>query len=493
MNTRLQIAFLFLVGASLAVPRAVFLAADVQKFVFISSPQTVAPGSASEQITLQAQDAAGNEFKVPGTACAALFSTSAGGEFSSNDANWAAVSVLTIAKNSANRNFYYKDTAAGKHTISAKIVFKPETESRSCAAWPATEWPSGWNASQDITVGDTAPASSGSGNVSVGATSTEPAVPASGVSAAQQTNNNGTAWVPPPQIYVSAVVPQRGTAGAPALFDAAAVGLKKEPLPNARYVWSFGDGGTAEGKKVYHTYHYPAAYVVMVSASSGEWGATDRKEIVIAAPELILSNIKPGEDGFIELQNAGRNEIDLSFWFLKSGARSFTIPQGTIIGGGQTIPFPAAITGLSADPLNTSLLYPNGNLVAAYEEKSVAPAPAPLPARAAETVAAPAVKKEVPPEKPLPEPTVVPPEKETSLVPPPAPRAGDAEASELIGAALAAGERGITPWLWGMALFLLVSIGAYLLLLRSKSKPDAFEELRKEAAEYDIMEEVSIK
>lgn len=447
--------------------------ADVTQIVFVSSPQTVAVGSISEQITLQAQDGSGTESKVASTACVSL-SSSSSGEFSSSAAEWSPVTVLTIAKNTANRNFYYKGTAEGTHTLSAKVALKPETESRSCVHWPVAEWPPGWNATHTITIGNPSAAPPNASGASGQAT----------VSSPPPSSSSGSPPVETPAISVRATVPQRGTAGASVFFDATAVGIKKEPLQNARYVWSFGDGGTAEGKKVSHTYHYPAAYVVMVTASSGEWSATDRSDITILTPELSISKIKEGSDGFIELQNASTNEVDLSFWMLKSGTRTFTIPQGTMIGGKKTIPFPTAITGLSVNLRSAALLYPNGNTVTAYTEPRAVSTPLPTaeepkahPPTASETVRAP---------KQIPKPENKPPESDTDLV------VERASSTELLGAAGAAENPGTAPWMLGTALLVALSIGGYLLLNRTHSaKPTEAERLQKEAAEYDIIEERS--
>jgi hypothetical protein len=64
----------------------------------------------------------------------------------------------------------------------------------------------------------------------------------------------------------------------------------------------------------------------------------------------------------------------------------------------------------------------------------------------------------------------------------------EAEAIELVGAAGAAGGRSIVPWMGGVALLLIVSIGGYLTLLRSPKEPSAAEKLKEETAEYDIVE-----
>ena len=193
-------------------------------------------------------------------------------------------------------------------------------------------------------------------------------------------NSGGSTWVYKPHMFVSALVPQKAVAGAPVTFDAAAVGVKKEPLPNARYIWSFGDGGVAEGKKAQHTYHYPATYTVLVDASSGEWSALDKKEISIAAPELTITGIKEGGNGYIEVKNNGQSEVDLSDWLLLAGSGSFRFPRGTVIGAKKAVPFPAAITGLPADSSSTVLLYPNGTPVVAYAEMATVSEPEPLKA-----------------------------------------------------------------------------------------------------------------
>jgi len=338
------------------------------------------------------------------------------------------------------------------------------------------------------------PASSASSSPETEETSPPPATSSETSGSA---NYGATTGVYKPQIYVSAFVSQRGVAGAPILFDAAAVGVKKEPITNARYVWSFGDGGTAEGKKVYHTYHYPAAYTVLVDASSGELSAMDRKEITIDSPEIVIENIKAGEDGFIEVKNNGKNDVDLSLWILRSMSGTFTIPNGTLLGARKAIPFPAQITGLSADPKSTALLYPNGNLVVAYKEKSAITAP--LPAKDPKPAAAPVVEKEAKPNTSLIKPAAGSLEKEAVSVAEPLFAASSsatklsAQAVELIGAAGAADGRGIVPWLGGVALLLLVSIGGYFAMLRPPKESSAAEKLKEEVAEYEITEEVNSK
>lgn len=127
-------------------------AGDVSQFVFISEQQNIKPNEISGKITIQAQDASGVSEKISQTACISLNTTSGAGEFSSNDANWSPVNILTMSKNTANRNFYYKDSGVGDYVLTAKIALRPVEETRPCASWPIEEWGVGWEVKQNIVV-----------------------------------------------------------------------------------------------------------------------------------------------------------------------------------------------------------------------------------------------------------------------------------------------------------------------------------------------------
>lgn len=127
-------------------------AGDVSQFVFISEQQNIKPNEISGKITIQAQDASGVSAKISQTACISFNTTSGAGEFSSNDVNWSSVNILTMSKNTANRNFYYKDSGAGDYILTAKIALRPTEETRPCASWPIEEWGVGWEVKQNIVV-----------------------------------------------------------------------------------------------------------------------------------------------------------------------------------------------------------------------------------------------------------------------------------------------------------------------------------------------------
>lgn len=327
--------------------------------------------------------------------------------------------------------------------------------------------------------------------------STTPASPQVGSSSAELSpssktpTSGGGGGSPPfePQLFARATVPAKAVAGADALFEAEALGKKREPLLNARYLWSFGDGASAEGKRVLHAYHYPAIYAVLVEVSSGEWSATDRRDITVVAPELSIPRIKEGDDGFIEIQNSGSDDVDLSRWFLQNRTFFFSFPNRTIIPARRSIPFPAAITKLAADPASVSVLYPNGTIAVRYEPKethAVMPPPAPVPAPAPEQKPEPVVEQR--PVAKLSAPSKEPAKPELEDVP--VPGESVASSTELV-AASGAVEGGVTPWVLGVAALVIVSIGGYVFATRSRppaSPPSAAEMLRKEAAEFEVVE-----
>lgn len=293
-----------------------------------------------------------------------------------------------------------------------------------------------------------------------------------------------------PQIVARATVPERGVAGADVVFRAEALGRKKETLQNARFVWSFGDGATAEGKQVLHAYHYPASYAVLVEVSSGEWSATDRTDIAVAAPALTIPRIKEGPDGFIEVRNGGADEVDLSRWFLRSGPQFFAFPKSTMLPAHATVPFAAVIMKLSANPDDTALLYPNGTIAVRYAKPEAtpvadsSPALAPAPLSEAADVAKPAASLRPSSSEGGDEGGADSRTETSAAVSDEAPAAPP---SDLLAAA-GATQPSAVWWMLGVAALVAVSVGGYLTALRSKPEPSAAERLRKEAEQFDIVE-----
>lgn len=160
------------------------------------------------------------------------------------------------------------------------------------------------------------------------------------------------------QIFASAGGDRNVIVGADSMFEGEALGLQKQPLDGARYVWNFGNGETKEGQNVLHYYEYPGEYVVMLSVSSGQYSATDRIVVEAIASELVLSKV---ESDFVEIHNESNKELNLSWWQLDSAGERFMIPKDTIILANKKLIFAKNITGLDTSiKEGVSLLYPNG-------------------------------------------------------------------------------------------------------------------------------------
>lgn len=148
------------------------------------------------------------------------------------------------------------------------------------------------------------------------------------------------------------------TVGADSLFKGRAVGLSGDVISGARYAWSFGDGGRKEGKSILYHYRYPGKYIVVLDVSSGEYSATDRILVSALPAQVLVTNVTKNK---IEILNQSNLEIDFSWWVLKVGDNSFTIPKNTIVLPKQSVTFSSEVTKLSPEKISDVLfLYPNG-------------------------------------------------------------------------------------------------------------------------------------
>lgn len=217
--------------------------------------------------------------------------------------------------------------------------------------------------------------------------------------AAQSQTQAGGMGPPPVTARISSDA--RVMVGGGSYFSAAAYGAQGLPLPDARFVWNFGDGATGEGAKVFHVYAYPGRYVVSVSAAYNYSSGTDRVtvEAVTAAVALEAEG-----DGSLLIRNQTAKEINIGLWMLADSGSAYTIPADTVVLGGEGVRFSSAITGLKGTPA-AILKYPNGSVAseAVVSEDSplrgerVAREPlAPAPSAAAIVSAPPAASKPVP-------------------------------------------------------------------------------------------------
>lgn len=209
-------------------------------------------------------------------------------------------------------------------------------------------------------------------NSSSSSTTTTSANSSANDSASANGSNNSN-WPVEPQIFSRIIGPSTAINGADIILKGEAIGLDKQPLPNARYIWNFGDGATKEGESVLHSYNFPGEYMVILDVSSGKYSAGSRLKIKIIPADIVISAVITGPEGKIEILNNSGYELNLSSWLLSSGGKFFTLPKNTIILPHARLPFSFFVTGFLGDPLDTALLYPNGMLAYRYELKEASP------------------------------------------------------------------------------------------------------------------------
>jgi len=328
------------------------LASDISQFVFTTTQQTIKPNTISEKLTIQAQDASGNSFNLPQTGCLQLKTTSATGEFSSSNTSWNPVNILIMNKGTANRSFYYKDSTVRNYVLTINIALRPESETKTCADWqnwPAGEWNIQWTTTQNIIISE------------------QQSQPQTSSSSSQsQSQQSSEAWPTEPQIYANAGEDKTAVVGADVYFSGQALGLQKEPLENARYLWNFGDGASSEGQNVKHFYRYPGEYIVVLDVSSGKYSTSDRALVKIIPNQIIISE---ANKDFIKLFNGANIVLDISDWYLRVGDKTFKLPASTLIKANSNLIIPSSNSGLEAGISDTvDLLYPNGSKAFSWQK-----------------------------------------------------------------------------------------------------------------------------
>ena len=181
-------------------------------------------------------------------------------------------------------------------------------------------------------------------------------------------NTSGeTVNFPKGSIKTSIIGEKNILSGADVFFEAGSLGVKGEPLENARHLWNFGDGTILEGEKVLHNYIYPGEYAVFLEVSSENFTATDKLYVSVLPSNLSISS---AEVLFIKLKNDSAKEINLSRWILKAGGKFFIIPENTYIRPNGEITFPGERTLLNGSLEPVNLLYPNGRVAYSFNQKT---------------------------------------------------------------------------------------------------------------------------
>lgn len=172
------------------------------------------------------------------------------------------------------------------------------------------------------------------------------------------------------RIFADAGNDKVAAAGADIILSGKALGLKKEPLDNARYLWNFGDGSISEGKNVRHFYKYPGDYIAVLDIVSGQYSASDRVNIKIIPNEL---EILEANDDFIKLRNESSYPLDISGWFLRRDNLVFKFPDSSLVGANGSLVISSDVSKIKGDNADkkgaVDLLYPNGFLAFSYKRR----------------------------------------------------------------------------------------------------------------------------
>lgn len=168
-----------------------------------------------------------------------------------------------------------------------------------------------------------------------------------------------------PTLYADGGSDMSGVVGAPLRFEGKAYGAKRAPLPNARFVWNFGDGAVYVGQATMHTYRSVGQYVASLSVSSGDFSVSDLVLVTVVDSPIVLGEVSLGEAGYVELRNTGSRPVDVSGWLLDAGVGRFIFPTGTFITGANSVRFFNTLTQLRPQQVQDVVLrYPNLSVAA---------------------------------------------------------------------------------------------------------------------------------
>ena len=168
--------------------------------------------------------------------------------------------------------------------------------------------------------------------------------------------NSAPAINQPPTGEITA--PETGTTGTAITFMAKDV---QDPDGDSVTVaWSFGDGGSATGTEVTHTYSSAETFVVSMSMSDGVNETEVAHTITItkrtyvdhvAINEFLVNPTGSDADNeFIELINTSDDEVDIGGWQLddkEGGSSTYTIPSDTKLSGRGILSFPRTETKIA--------------------------------------------------------------------------------------------------------------------------------------------------
>jgi hypothetical protein len=167
------------------------------------------------------------------------------------------------------------------------------------------------------------------------------------------------------------------TVGAPVRFVARAYkeGGREVLLDDVQ--WTFGDGAQGTGRTTRHAYVYEGEYVVYAKGNrSGLYeGVSDTARMVVRVVPASL-RITDATLSYVEVENVGEDELDISGYFVASGEDYYRFPSGTYILPRAHVRFPSSVTAVTPYPDMVTVLYSPARVpVAQYPSLVLASAP----------------------------------------------------------------------------------------------------------------------
>jgi hypothetical protein len=320
--------------------------AEVTQFVFTTLPQSISSGTDSEVITVQSQNAGGATENVTETMDFVFKSSSPTGEFLSTTLN--PVST-TMSKNTANKNFIYRDSNTGTFTLTVEIKGRTSLNA--------------FTATQDIVFGSGSfNATTSSSNATNTSNSSNESVVSSQASGVPYSSHSSPAVLgtidTKIDFQISAGRDRLTSVGNNIVFQVDATKLQNVSEQNIYYDWSFGDGATAQGKIVSHQYSFPGEYTVVVNGRASDKQAVSRIVVKVISPDIVISKVVGG----LSVTNRSKMEFNLEGWKIIGNNKDFVFPKDTIIIPGKAIIFDDNVTRIYTE--NISLLNPLGKTFA---------------------------------------------------------------------------------------------------------------------------------
>lgn len=225
----------------------------------------------------------------------------------------------------------------------------------------ATPTPGTYTNSSDSSNSDSTPPDASSDTASTTATAT-PASPVGGGYAE---------FAPIPTLRIIAGdIYRTVSSGADVPFIATVYDGKGNKRDDAVVTYAFGDGMRRTGGSVFHKYYDPGEYIAVIHAVTPDGGSA-QNEIIVTVKDASIKIASVSARG-ITLMNNDSRTLDLSLWRLSMGKQEFKIPENTHILAGHTVLFPSQVIELPVAD-SAFLLYPSGEVAAAYPAVTVAP------------------------------------------------------------------------------------------------------------------------